>query len=193
MGVKIFLIIFKKRAFKQGLTAILLLVISGYAATQFSPTLRNKVLNTRQDLNIYKTNGYANSSSLSTRFISYENAIMLFNENKLIGCGLGDLEIKNNILFSLYHPEIEIPIIPHNQFLYYLAAMGILGLLAFTLSFFFPLFYRKNYRNEFLLMHYIVLFLSFQTEPMLETQLGVACSLVFIIFPLMLKQPEGAG
>lgn len=182
------LFLFKKRAYKKGLIALSLLFLSGLVAMSLSPTLKNKLINTQQDLNVYRNSGTANANSLSTRFVSYENAVILFKESPLLGCGLGDLELKNNELFQLHHPDIADPIIPHNEFLYYLAGMGIIGAFAFIFSFFYPLVYQRNYRNEFLLIHYIVLFLSFQTEPMIETQLGVACTLLFIIFPLTLKK-----
>ena len=190
MFMEVLIYFFKDKSYKKGLFAVLLILISGITMMYFSPSLRNKMINTQQDLSVLQNEGNANNNSLATRFVSYEIAFDLFKENIFLGCGLGDLEIKNTKLFHEKHPEIAIPIIPHNQFLYYLASMGIIGLLAFTFCFFFPLFYARNYRNEFLLMVYVTLFLSFITEPMIENQLGVACTVIFVILPLMIKKEE---
>ncbi len=180
----------KTRSFKKGMSFFLVLISCSIIIFMFSPTLKNKVTNTKSDIGIYNSKGNANYNSLSTRLISYQVAIDLFKENVFFGCGLGDLEIKNTKLFKEKFPEIETPIIPHNEFLYYLASMGVVGFLIFIFCFFFPLFYNKNYKNDFLLMVYIVLFLSFMTEPMIENQLGVAVTIIFITLPLMIKKEE---
>ena len=182
--------IIKYRSYRKAFYGFLLILISGVVMTLFFPTFKNKMINTRQDITVFQSKGNANNNSLSTRAVSYEIAIDLFKENIFWGCGLGDLEIKNTKLFKDKYPEIAIPIIPHNQFLYYLASMGSIGLFVFSFCFFFPLFYRKNYKNEFLLMMYIVFFLSFLTEPMIENQLGVACTVIFITLPLIKQSKE---
>lgn len=179
--------IIKNKKYKAGGIGIISFLLMAVIIYNLSPSLKNKFENTKRDLLVYKHNGYANYNSLTTRLISYENAFEIFNKNKLMGCGLGNIENENRKLFKTKHPEIDIPIIPHNEFLYYLAGSGFIGLLIFVFCFFYPLFYKKNYRNEFLLMIYITLLLSFMTEPMIETQLGVACTLVFIILPLIVK------
>jgi len=190
MFLEILVYIFKYKSYKKGFITFITIIISGILMFIFSPSLKNKMINTKQDIAVLQNNGNANYNSLATRFVSYEIAIDLFKENIILGCGLGDLEIKNTKLFNEKYPEIVTPIIPHNEFLYYLASMGLLGIITFSISFFFPLFYKRNYKNEFLLMIYVTLFFSFMTEPMIENQLGVACSIVFIMLPLMVKEDE---
>lgn len=187
---EILIYIIRTKSYKKGLFLFLVFIFGCISIFTFSPTLKNKIINTKNDISIYNNKGNANYNSLSTRLISYEIAIDLFKENVFFGCGLGDLEIKNTKLFKEKFPEIETPIIPHNEFLYYLASMGVIGFLTFGFCFFFPLFYNKNYKNDFLLMVYIVLFLSFMTEPMIENQLGVAVTIIFITLPLMIKKEE---
>lgn len=165
----------------------LILIIS----INLTPTLKNKWINTRADISTYLSKGYPNYSSLTTRFISYDAAFDMFKQNIWLGCGLGDIKNESDHYFKTHYPEIDIPILPHNQFLFYLAATGIIGLVLFCISFFFPLFYKGGWKNEVLLMQYVILFLSFQTEPMLETQLGMAYAMLFILLPLTQKQEEG--
>ncbi len=100
------------------------------------------------------------------------------------GCGLGDIKDEMDSFFKIHFPLVETPILPHNQFLFYLAATGIFGFAVFCVTFYFPLFYKRNRQNKILLMQYVVLTLSFMTEPMLETQLGMAYSVLFILLPL---------
>jgi O-antigen ligase len=187
---EIIIYMIKTKRYKKGILAFLGIIIFAVIVISISPTLKNKISNTQNDLNIYKGNKSPNYSSLTTRFVSYEIAFEIFKENILFGCGLGDINDKNNEQFKEKYPLIITPIIPHNEFIYLLAATGIIGLSIFIFCFFYPLFYKKNYLNRILLMHFIVLFLSFQTEPMIETQLGVAYSIIFIIIPLMEKKEE---
>ncbi len=173
----------------------LLLILTGlilflFASIRFIPTLNNKWVNTIADVQVYQNKGYANFNSLTTRFISYEAAFSIFKENPLIGCGLGDVKDQTDFYFKQYYPDVETPILPHNQFLFMLAATGLIGMSLFIFLFYSPLLYKSNRRNQILVIHYVMLTLSFMTEPMLETQLGMGYSMFFIILPLMMKQPE---
>ncbi len=164
------------------------LVILFSVAVKFVPTLNNKWVNTTADIQIYLSKGYPNYNSLTTRLISFDAAIAIFKKEPLLGCGLGDIKDETDTYFHTNYPMIDIPILPHNQFLFYLAATGILGLLVFCFTFYFPLFYQRNWRNKVLLMQYVLLTVSFMTEPMLETQLGMAFSILFIMLPLTQRE-----
>ena len=90
------------------------------------------------------------------------------------------------------HPTIaeQNQIIPHNQFIYYLAATGILGVLIFCASFFYPLLYVWKEKIFSAMVNYIIATLSFMVEPTLETQLGVAVAVTFILLPLWMHTPH---
>lgn len=176
--------IYKSRNYARAGLILLVLISSLLLAVKFVPTLNNKWINTLADLHVYQTKAYPNFNSLTTRLISYDAAIVIFKESPWFGCGLGDIKNQTDAYFKESYPMIDTPILPHNQFLFCLAAMGIVGLLFFCFTFFYPLFQKRNWSNRILIVHYAILFLSFQTEPMLETQLGVAYSLLFILLPL---------
>lgn len=182
--VEIGYFVYRTKNYKKAVSILSFLLLSGVLMVRFVPTLNNKWVNTLADLSVYQTKAYPNYNSLTTRFISYEAAIALFKDAPLFGCGLGDIKTETDTYFKVHYPEIDIPILPHNQFLFWLAATGIVGLIFFSVTFFFPLFQKRNWSNRVLIVHYAILFLSFQTEPMLETQLGVAYSLLFILLPL---------
>lgn len=148
------------------------------------PTLQNKWLNTIEDISIYLNKGYPNFNSLTTRLISFDAAWHIFKENPWFGCGVGDVKDATDAYFRTYYPEVETPILPHNQFLLSLASTGIIGLLLFVGLFFAPVWSGAYRKNRILMVHYVILFLSFMTEPMLETQLGVGYSILWILLPM---------
>ncbi|MBC7383157.1 MAG: O-antigen ligase family protein [Bacteroidia bacterium] len=175
----------QQKRIKAAILTALSMFIVGSTTLLISPTFSNRVANTSQDLQSYRNNESANHKSLASRMISYKNAIRINKESSfLFGCGLGDISDLNLIIFKAEYPDITKPIIPHNQFLFYFAAIGFTGALVFTFLFFFPVLADKNFRNVILVVHYLVLLVAFQFEAPMETQLGVAYSLVFILIPL---------
>lgn len=157
-----------------------------------SPTMRNKLINTKQDVNVYANQEDPNFNSLATRMVSYKTALEIAKENIWLGSGQGDLQDKNNALFRRDYPSIITPIIPHNQFIYYLAATGLIGLIIFSLSFTAPLWISKLYKIELMQFAYAILLIAFQFEAMIETQIGVACTLLIVLIPYYLSQNRKA-
>jgi O-antigen ligase len=178
----------RSKNIKNGALAFLLIAVICGTSFILSPTLRNKLLNTKQDVNVYQNNQDPNYNSLSTRMVSYEIAFEILKENIWWGCGQGDLEDKNNALFKVSYPTIVVPIIPHNQFVYYLAATGIIGCLIFLVCFTAPFWIGQFYKLEIMQVSYITLLMAFQFEAMLETQVGVACTVIIIFFPYYLAK-----
>jgi len=185
MIVEVLMYIIKTKKVLKGIMTIGLCLIVGVGTLFFSPTFKNKLQNTTEDYEAYSKNGSANNKSLASRMISYKNALEITeNSSWLIGCGIGDIKPLNLEIFAKKYPDISKPIIPHNQFLYVLASTGLIGLGFFLYSFYFPLFYRKNYTNDLLLIQYTLLSVAFMVEAFIETQLGVAFSILFILLPL---------
>lgn len=151
-----------------------------------SPTMRNKLINTKQDVNVYTNHEDPNYNSLATRMVSYKTALEIAKENIWLGCGQGDLRDKNDALFKRDYPSIITPIIPHNQFIYYLAATGLIGLIIFSFAFTSPIWVNKFYRLELMQFAYAILLIAFQFEAMLESQIGMACTLLMIMIPYYL-------
>ncbi len=171
-----------KKLMISGLLAFGIALFSAFTV----PTIKNKIAITIEELNKFKDGKNLNHSSLGKRLASYEIAWSIFKEHPATGCGIGNYTQKNKSEFNSLFPEVEVPIIVHNQFLYYLAASGLIGFLVFSFSFFFPLLKHHHYPNLFII-HLILLFVSFQTEPMLETQLGIAYAVLFWAFSLSIK------
>ncbi|HLP32154.1 MAG TPA: O-antigen ligase family protein [Bacteroidia bacterium] len=183
--------IIQKKRYVQGLVLLGILALLPVAAMYLSPTLRNKTVNTTNDLQHYQSGQSVNNYPMGTRFLSYQIALEIASENYLLGCGLGDLEDKLQERYINDHPTIapRNRIIPHNQFIYYFAATGLLGLLIFCVSFYYPLLFAWKEKVMPVLINYTIVSLSFMVEPTLETQLGVAVAITFILLPLWMHKP----
>jgi len=173
-----------KKYIGYSLLILFLLVVSLFTV----PTIKNKLDITLLELQQYSDGKNLNHNSLGKRFASYEIAWDIFKQSPALGCGIGDYEMLNKQMFQQWFPEVEVPILAHNQFLYFLAASGLVGLLIFGLTFFYALLNTRVKYPRLFIAHLLVLFVSFQTEPMLETQLGVAYSALFWILPLCVVQ-----
>jgi len=182
---ELFQYFFIKKQFKNAILGLLVIVGIGSATLWTSPTVRNKIINSTQDIEIIKSNGNAKNHSLANRLISYKNAIQIANESSILfGCGLGDIEDINNQIFISKYPDIDKKILPHNQFLFFYAAIGLIGLLMFMICFYYPLSVKFLRSNKIILTQYILLSTFFMVEAPLETQLGVGFSLLFLLLPL---------
>jgi len=84
-------------------------------------------------------------------------------------------------------PDIqdEDMMMPHNQWLYVLAGTGLLGLIFFLLAQAFLVFGFGLYKHWLYLTFHIILTSSFIPEATLESQLGVA---IYVLFILLLAQ-----
>lgn len=182
--MELYRMMFIRKQVKQAIVILSSCLVAGIIAWSYVPTIRNKVQNTQADLDAMRQHKSANNLSLSSRKVSYEMAKSCIISSPWFGCGLGDLHDECESYFKLNHPEITKIIIPHNQLLYNLAAIGIPATLVWLFCLLYPLFYRKNYKNNLLNGQYILLLLACMFEAYFQTQLGVAFSLLFLLLPL---------
>lgn len=186
-------IIIRQKKIWQGLLALAGVIALGTLILFLSPTFSNKLANTSEDLKAMEENASANNKSLASRKISYLNALEIAKESGwLFGSGLGDIRDKNNALFASKYPDVSKPIIPHNQFLYLLAAIGIIGLAVFIFGWIYPAIYFGLNTSPLFWGIYILMFFAFQFEAVLQTQLGVAFCILFLLLGIrvaFLKKP----
>ncbi len=166
-----------KQKLSYGMSALVILALSLFLI----PPLHNKVLNTLDDLQHVNETKQASNYSLVGRQFSYKVGWELFQRSPMIGIGVGNMESEKNKLYAKNYPEISKRLKPHNQFIHVLTESGIVGIIVFTAAFYFPLFYKKNYKGSSLLViHFAIVTLSFLFEGTLETQLGFNFSMFFI-------------
>jgi O-antigen ligase len=190
----IWLVIVKKRIF-QGVQVAVGLVILAFIALWFVPSVKNRVQNTRLDLHKYSSGEDINHYSLSMRFAALKTAYHVFTKNPVIGVGTADIQDAMYAEYKLENSKL-LPVNqvkPHNQFLYTLVSLGIVGGIALCFIVFMPFFSRDAFKNYLLLMFLMVCLAAFQVEYMLERQVGITffCLFYIILSPLMSAADRG--
>lgn len=185
-GLAILWLVLRKRQWKQaGALAAVLVLLPALSFVAF-PTFRNKVYNTQEDVGkVKQTNSVEGKNySIAARVYSYKSALSVWQDNKLLGVGKPDLKGEMAQRYATLYPEMgaKFYIQPHNQYLYNLVAYGALGLLVFCIGLFYPAWWARRKHAPLLLAQYVSITLSFLVEYTLETQIGLA----FVVFFLLL-------
>jgi O-antigen ligase len=192
-GVTVLWLVLRKRQWKRaGVLALALLLLPFFSYMAF-PTFRNKISNTKTDVSKarQKTSDEGKKFSISGRLYSYKAALSVWEDNKLFGVGKPDLESEMAIRYAETYPEMtsEYYILPHNQYLYNLAAYGIVGLVVFCWGLFYPAWWARRKYAPLLLTQYVSIGLSFLVEYTLETQIGLAFVVFFLLLALQGSLP----
>ena len=133
------------------------------------------------DIRQFKKN--ANSSSSDTRRLkSIIGGWEVFKTSPIIGVGIGDLKQEMDKYFQSKGEDFVF--FPHNQYLFVLASIGIIGLVIFLFCMIFPIFYHQAYTFIPLLSIQIIALVSFFVENTIENAIGVAICSFFIIMGL---------
>ncbi|TDN39038.1 hypothetical protein A8B98_21330 [Hymenobacter sp. UV11] len=155
----------------------------GIACVLFFPTLQNKIINTRTDTEQLDSAQAANNFSVTARVYSYQVAWITVREHPILSVSKVKLQEAMAQQYSYRFPEINPDryVLPHNQFIYNLAAYGVIGLLLFTLGFYYPLLAAIRQRNILLMIIYLIVSISFVVEYTLESNIEVIVGLFFIL------------
>ncbi|MBF9141664.1 O-antigen ligase family protein [Hymenobacter properus] len=192
-GLAVLYLVLRKRQWKRaGALALVLLLLPVFSYVAF-PTFRNKISNTKTDVSKaqQKTSDEGKKFSISGRLYSYKAALNVWEDNKLFGVGKPDLESEMAIRYAETYPEMtsEYYILPHNQYLYNLASYGIVGLIVFCWGLFYPVWWARRKCAPLLLAQYVSVALSFLVEYTLETQIGLAFVVFFLLLALQGSLP----
>ena len=194
-GLAILWLVLRKRQWTQAGTLAAVLVLLPVLSFVAFPTFRNKVYNTQEDVGKVKqsTSAEGKNFSIAARVYSYKAALAVWQDNKLLGVGKPYLAGEMAIRYAELYPEMEAKfyIQPHNQYLYNLAAYGALGLLVFCIGLFYPAWWARRKHAPLLLAQYVSIALSFLVEYTLETQIGLAFVVFFLLLALQGSLPYG--
>lgn len=130
----------------------------------------------------------ANNSSTLQRWVYFEIGLGIWKENLILGVGSGDLKQSYQEAYSTDNRGLEERFrgISHNQYLTIGIALGLIGLIIFWVSIFYPLFL---YRKDFLYVVFITLMLvSFMTDNTFNRQAGVILFAFFNSFLIVRKE-----
>lgn len=116
-----------------------------------------------------------NGHSLSMRLYFWKASWHLVKTNPLFGTGTGDVQAELNKAYT----ETNSPLAkewykrPHNQFLTITVALGIVGLILFIITLFYPLIQLKKHLHVLYYPFFIIAIISCLLEDTLETQAGL--------------------
>jgi len=178
--------IFLERKFLLGTLILSAFLSAPFLAYQFVPSVRAKVDLTFYNIELIKK-GEIGDYSDTQRLLSYQIAWRLANQNFWLGVGVGDLKSELEQIYKTEYPQQRF-MFPHNQFLIFFAATGVLGLIWFLTCFLFPFFYQKAYRHKEVLIFYAWTLLAFMTELPLFISIGVLLYVYFLFISLKLER-----
>jgi O-antigen ligase len=179
------LILYRKHYKKAAGLALALMLLPLFSYLCF-PTFRNKSANTREDVGRVEHIASANNYSLVGRVYSYKVALRVIEDNPWFGVGKADMEQELARYYRRAFPNIqsEAYILPHNQFLFTTVALGSLGVIIFIIGFYYPGISSWPRYGPLLLVQYLIVTISFLVEYTIETQIGIAFSLFFLLLAL---------
>ncbi|GGG29585.1 hypothetical protein GCM10011378_02860 [Hymenobacter glacieicola] len=122
---------------------------------------------------------------------SYKVALKVIQDNLWVGVGKADIEDEMATRYRREFPMIQAGayIQPHNQYLYSTVAFGIAGLILFIVGFYYAGLCIWPRYAPLLLAQYLIVTLSFLVEYTLETQIGLAFALFFLLLALEGSKP----
>ena len=174
--------ILSTRNYALGAGVLLLIAAAPFVAYQTMGSFKSRIDYAVHDFRSAQAGKVKNFSD-GERLISLKIGWAIGNKNPLFGVGIGDLDTEITKAYHTEYPDFVVKR-PHNQFLFFYAARGLLGVAWFCWAFFFPFFYKKNYKDPLFLGFYSIIFLSFMVENTIGTAVGTAFFLYFVLIEL---------
>ncbi len=180
--IVIFQWLFSKKEYLKGFLAIVLLVGFAFASIQYIPSLKSRVSYFNYEMSLIKKGELHPEHSDAQRLLSIMYGWQIAEKNPIIGVGVGDIKNEMDTLYQQHAgSEFVKSKLPHNQFIYLMAATGVIGLCLFIFSIFYPWISKKRYKNKLFTVFFTIMIISFLAEHTLEIQIGTAFYLVFLI------------
>jgi len=142
------------------------------------PSLKKKLNYVSWDLNQFRTGKGLNYSD-SERIYSLSAGIEIFKESPITGIGIGDLKSACKKIYTTRYQK-ELDHYPHNQYLFVLAGMGLIGFLFYAFAFLGPLVVLRGRYDPYFLSLYAVVIISGLAENTLERTFSIGFYLFFV-------------
>ncbi len=165
-----------------GILSIAFIIILPYLGQKYIPSLKRKVGYMLYDWKM-RQEGQASQYSDSGRIASIKAGLKIGHSQPALGVGAGDLHQEMDKYLNVYQQKKGL--IPHNEYVFYYAATGIVGLVLFLFGILTPIFWGKHYQNALFLSIQVILLLSFFVEATLETSTGTGYYLFWSLLGLL--------
>jgi O-antigen ligase len=175
----------KKISFKYILMGLVAL-----SSMFFIPSIKNRLMNTYEDLNAVTQNKDLNHKSFGQRWEAWKAIIHAGQETTWFGVGQCNIERKMQQSFDELKSNLDAEnrISPHNQYLQWFIEIGIVGMLMWITCFsVFFIWMRRNGVSEQLWSVVIALILSINFESLMERQSGVMIIIVSLLLISSMK------
>ncbi|MBX2928330.1 MAG: O-antigen ligase family protein [Saprospiraceae bacterium] len=161
------------------------IVVAGVVAYRYVPSFQNRINYSLYSLRMFEQQEQIRDLSDARRIGSLQAAAALMREHPFTGVGIGDIRDATDAYLQQHYPEIAgFQLMPHNQFLLVGAATGLLGMLVFMAAMIWPLLYRRAWRDPLFAAFHLLILSSCMVEHTLETQLGTAFYMLFVLMGL---------
>lgn len=159
------------RGISLTILSVLLIFVINF---QFNKTFNEKILEAINYNNEYNIEKYWGGRGM--RYLIWDCVAKVYNENKLIGVGIGDQQDKLTLCYKIYMKNQLLHnnsvFNAHNIFFQILISTGLVGFLTFIISLLYPII--KTYRNNLLYTLFIAIFIfSGLFESYLERNLCI--------------------
>lgn len=172
---------YQRKKYWQLLAVAAVLSVILFFATQYIPSLEARFDYMVHDIELLTEKDVGNYSD-GDRFRSIYIGWRVFLNNPILGSDISDLpQAMAREYNDVYGQTVPVRI-PHNQFIYILASMGLLGVLTIFPGLFIP-FFKKFLRNSpFIFIHGTMFLASCMIEPTMEGTQGIMFHLLFLLF-----------
>jgi O-antigen ligase len=143
------------------------------------PTFKAKVDYMRYTFSEMRSGKEMIGYSDGQRLTSIQKGLEVFKQNALVGVGAGDLPKATEQVYK--DGTMQVTHMPHNQWVWCLASVGLLGTLIIALSLFFPVYQLRFHLNILTVSFFVIIHTSLLTEATLEEQIGSAFYVVFVL------------
>lgn len=186
VGLTFILIYFAvvKKHWKYGLIGIVASILISITAYQTIPSLQNRIAFMRYDFGQWKQ-GNIDGNSDAMRLASIVTGYQLWQKNVWLGVGSGDILHDSKQLEQSLFPNIHDATslkMPHNEFLWTVCVLGVLGLVLFFVAWILPFFVFAHQLHWLYVAIQLVFFVSFMVEYTIEEQIG---GTFFVLFQLL--------
>lgn len=185
IGITLIWYVITRKKYLFGFVTAMGIMTLPFVAYYTVQPFHNKVQYMMWDIEQFQK-GNGNNYSDSERLMSYEIAFDMIKEAPIVGHGIGDLRPLITQKHKEKYGDKEKYIYPHNQYLYILTAVGVLGALVFFFGLFCPIFFAEK-RNIFLVITFIMIIFSFLVENTIQRAIITAFFLFFILLNLSVK------
>lgn len=179
-------LLYGEKAYRKWISAgVMVMVISIFLSWHFIPTIKNKIGYMKYSLELFEQKENIRDLSDSRRLGSIYAGLSLMKQHPWFGVGIGDLMDETNSWLEMNYPELtDLELLPHNQYILTGTALGIPAMLFFVILSLMPLFYKRAYRDIFMLGTQLMFIASFMVEHTIESQIGVAAYIFIVLFAM---------